>query len=211
MLASITICLLFAAYRAGWARGGGPRFWYLGIMFSVTVIAFSVRIYPSFSWISDGWERGLPVATRLIGLFAIGVWTMAGLTPARLIRELERWFYPISKILPRFRQLAIGLTVAMAAWGWMRIETDRIKQATIARGIDFRGSLSDRLQKSQLMLFQTIAIALRRADTMTVALYCRGWRDDQQRLTAEAMPNRDLVFCVLTAILVIGVGFWQRW
>jgi len=214
LVALITAIAIFGAVVAGWKQGGGPPWWMLLITVSVTIIAFCIHLYPKFLWDSSGWIHGVPVALRLTGFISIGVWTVAGIPVARLAKALENIFAatPLLRNNSRNRSFTLAVTIAIASWGWLRQETDRVKTALIARNVRFNDSLLNRIRTTQSMLFIIIASALRRADGLSVALYCRGWRENSPRTSERPIPFNEKFAMILswTCVVFAGADRWIR-
>jgi energy-coupling factor transporter transmembrane protein EcfT len=203
---------LTGAIVAGWKKGGGPPWWMLFVTSCITIIAFCIHLYPEFEWDKTGWIRGLPVALRLVGFIAIGVWTIAGIPVARLAKVLEHVFasIPVVKLFRQNRQFALAVTIAMASWGWLRQESDRVKLALTARNVNFAGTLQNRVRTTQSMLFIIIATAIRRADGLSAALYCRGWSEKSSIAKEPPIPGKEKIAMIASWVLVILLGA-VRW
>ncbi|MDK9700680.1 MAG: energy-coupling factor transporter transmembrane protein EcfT, partial [bacterium] len=204
------LCWLIA-WRAGWKRGGGPAWWMIGIMAVLSIVAFSIAWTPYLHWQIDGWKNGVTVAARLLGLVAIGVWFMAKLSPPDLAQLLERMLHPLARHWKSIRHIPMAITIALASSGWIRQEAVRIKLAMNARNVRWDGKLSTRIDTVNRLFSMLLIAAMRRADAMTVALYCRGWRDNTVPHRLAKNTGTDRMVIVSVWFFSVMIGIWDRW
>jgi energy-coupling factor transport system permease protein len=97
-------------------------------------------------------------------------------TPQDLTDALEVLLKPLSRIKIPVNESALIISLALRFVPILVSEAHKIRQAQLARGADLEGWWLVRIKKSVPMVLPLFASALKRADTLALALEARGYR-----------------------------------
>ena len=211
LLLVVVACLwLVLALKVGWRRGGGPPWWMPLLIVLLALLSFSVRWLPSPEWHPQGVIQGVAVAARLLGMLSAGVWMMAGLSPVAIVRAVECLLIPLRRF-HIIRHFSLSLSIAFSSSQWLRRESERWKLAIAARCICAGRGLRARIKYIQAFFSMLIVSSLRRSDSLAVALYCRGWRDDAVTMTGGKTSVAERWRLAVVWCIALGAGLADRW
>jgi len=168
---------------------GGNQLWRLG----------------PFSVYSEGLERGLMAALRMIWFVAMSAVLTFTTPPAQLIRGLERVLAPLRRLGLRPQNITLMLMIAFRFVPTIFAETERILKAQASRGFDLKG----RPWKEKAGLFLALLVpvtvnAIRRGVELAESMETRGFRPGVRRSCGHALIWRagDTAFVLLFAVLL---------
>jgi len=124
----------------------------------------------------EGLNKGLSVVFQ----FGLLIWAAFILTsstlPTDLICGLERLLRPFKKIGVPSHDVAIMISLALRFVPTLVNETARVKEAQMARGVDFdRGSPARRVRRIATLVLPIITNLIRNVDALAEAMEARGF------------------------------------
>ena len=190
----------------------------LTVILVVTVL-FNLLLTPGdeifrFGFISitvQGVQVAVRMAMRLMYLVLGSSLMTLTTTPNQLTDGMEKLFAPLSRIHVPVHEIAMMMSIALRFIPILMEETDKIRQAQIARGADFEsGSFLRRLKAMIPLLVPLFVSAFRRANDLAMAMESRCYHggDGRTQMKPLRYAARDYTaYAVLLVLLGISIFF----
>lgn len=134
-------------------------------------------------------------------------------SPLSLSEAIVFLLRPLRWIKIPIYDLGMILFIALRFIPVLANELDTIRKAQFIRGVEFSGSIRNRIRRSVALVLPVFFSALRRADDLSVAIETRGYRSGQPR--SSLYPLRfEAIDYVLLALTATSLGLylvWSRW
>ena len=144
-------------------------------------------------------------------LVSISTLLMAVTTPQDITDGMERILKPLSILKVPVGDAALIISIALRFVPVLTQEAQKIQKAQCARGADLEGPWWIRIRKSIPMILPLFAGALKRADTLALALEARGYGTASSRTRMMVMKLRvaDAVAFAATCSVILILLFLQ--
>jgi len=131
-------------------------------------------------------------------------------SPNELVNGIERLLRPLKTLRIPSHDIAIMISIALRFLPTLLEEIDRIKEAQMARGADFKtGSFIRRVKSSVSLIMPLVLCSLRRADELATAMEARGYRRGSRTYMRElSMVRADYVAVVVMCLMTGLSGFF---
>lgn len=196
-----------------------PTFKPFLIIILITVI-FQLLFIPGshlfqFYFISISYE-GLRVAVSftlrfVLLLFMVRLLT-ATTTPVAMMDGLEQMLQPLRKLGLAVHELVMIMTISLRFIPLFIEEAQRIRNAQLCRGADFRvGSLSHRLKVLFAWLSPLLRVSMQRAEDLSQAMEARAYQGGEGRthLNVLQLGANDYLYFLFMAVLFGAVQFFS--
>ena len=156
----------------------------------------------------EGLERGVFYSGRIALLLAFSYIFMATTSPLEIADGLERSLKPLKKVGFPAHEAAMVLSIALRFVPTLLDEAKRIRDAQLCRGAKLEGNILLKIKGFSAMLIPLFASALRRADTLALAMEARGYRGGEGRTSYIELRFKKVDFgaVVFTALIVCGLA-----
>lgn len=194
----VTFLVLFTAALNLLFYSGETVYWEWGIF----CISFEGIIFSVF------------LALRLVLLVVCSSLLTYTTTPVSLTDGVESLLTPLKWIRLPVHELALVMSIALRFIPILMDETQRIKNAQMARGADFEtGGLIKKVKATIPILVPLLLSAFRRADELGDAMDARCYTGGKHRTKYKKLRFtwRDLLAFLLGAALVTGVVLMRMW
>lgn len=194
----VTFLVLFTAALNLLFYSGETVYWEWGIF----CISFEGIIFSVF------------LALRLVLLVVCSSLLTYITTPVSLTDGVESLLTPLKWIRLPVHELALVMSIALRFIPILMDETQRIKNAQMARGADFEsGGLIKKVKATIPILVPLLLSAFRRADELGDAMDARCYTGGKHRTKYKKLRFtwRDLLAFLLGAALVTGVVLMRMW
>ena len=213
---------VLASCRLGWRLISGnlkPVLWFVAftaifhLLFSgrgEPEIAFSIG---TFTVSQKAVSMALIYSTRIF-IFVLSTFVVSLTTsPLSLSEAIVSLLKPLQWIKIPVYDLGLILFIALRFIPVLADEIETIRKAQYIRGIDFKGSLKNRIKRSLALILPVFFSALRRADDLSVAIETRGYRSGQPRSSYHPLKftGLDVLALILTGLAFISYMAGSRW
>lgn len=102
-------------------------------------------------------------------------------SPSELAEAITKLLQPLGKIGLPIQELGLILFIAIRFIPILYEEFVTVRNAQVIRGVDFKGSLMNRIRKTSSVLIPVLVSAIGRADELALAMEARGYRSGRPR------------------------------
>jgi energy-coupling factor transporter transmembrane protein EcfT len=164
---------------------------------------------PSFMPTYEGLYLGALTTLRFMLLILCATLLTCSTLPMDLVHGLERLLRPLRSIRVPSHDIALMISLALRFIPTFMIELQRIREAQMARGVDFHsGSIFKRLRKTAYLIIPLLISAFRRADELASAMESRGYqRGSRTYLRELRFSQSDLAVTCMLALITWGFVF----
>ena len=189
----ILVVITFAYHIIFTGQGGEPLVEFLG--FSVTDLNLS---------------RAAFFSTRLLLFVSVVFIVTLTSSPSELAEAIARLLRPLERIGIPADDLGLVLFIAIRFIPVLTQEFQTIRNAQVIRGVDFSGSLVNRVRRTATVIIPVLVAAIARADELALAMEARGYRSGRRR-TFYTRARFDLYawIFVLGSSLLLGLAFYS--
>ena len=153
----------------------------------------------------EGLYRGLLITWDFALLVLIASVLTMTTSPTELVSGIERLLRPLRILRIPSHEVALMISIALRFVPTILKEIDRIKEAQMARGADFkRGSPVQRTKAIIALLTPVVIGSLRRAEELAVAMEGRGYVGGPRTYMKELCLTRADYIAVAVMIVIIG-------
>ena len=207
---ALVVAGLVALTRAGWKIWGAAlaRFTWMLLIVLAANLLFYQEGRPVFAWgmelpmTWEGLERGIAIAVQLGLAIVLSLILTLTTSPSQLTRAGETLSRPLERVRVPVRESAVIVMLAIRFLPLLHHELRTIVDAQKSRGVEFEtGSPAFRARNFVSVLVPALSGALRRADTLSVAMGVRGFRPGKAR-----SAYRSLRFSQLDHIAWVCLG-----
>ncbi|TCS94155.1 energy-coupling factor transporter transmembrane component T family protein [Hazenella coriacea] len=160
----------------------------------------------------EGVRQAIFISTRFFLLVVMASLLTFTTSPIDLTDGLERLLQPFKKLGLPAHEFALMMSIALRFIPTIWSETEKIKKAQMARGVDFdRGSILKRVKSYIPVLIPLFVSAFRRAEDLALAMEARGYRGGTGRTKLKILRYhlRDLILPLIFLFLLVGL-WWLR-
>jgi biotin transport system permease protein/energy-coupling factor transport system permease protein len=167
--------------------------------------SFSGSFVPTY----EGLSLGSLTTLRFILLILCATLLTGSTLPMDLVHGLERLLRPLNYIGISSHDIALMISLALRFIPIFMIEMQKIKEAQMARGVNFRsGSVFKRLKKTIDLTIPLLLGAFRQADELASAIESRGYqRGPRTYLRELRFSQNDLAVICVMALITWGFIF----
>jgi len=146
---------------------------------------------------------------RLIIFISIAFFVTLTNSPSELADSLTKLLKPLEKLHVPVSDLALILFIAIRFIPILYEEFNAIKDAQIMRGVNFTGSIINRVKKTTSIIIPVFVSAIQRADELALAIEARGYRHGQKRTfySRSVFGIKEWVFLFVSTSLVLLLFF----
>lgn len=146
-------------------------------------------------------------ALRLVLFISVAFLVTLTSSPSELAEAFARICRPLERLRLPIEDLALILFMAIRFIPVLYEEFIAIRNAQMVRGVDFTGSLVNRLRKTTCIIIPVFVAALQRADDLAVAISTRGYKCAARRTfySASRFGAGEWLFAALTSFSVVAV------
>ncbi len=146
---------------------------------------------------------------RVIVFVGIAFFISLTIAPSDLAEVLVSWLKPFKRIGVPSNDIGLIVFIAMRFIPVLAEEFETIRKAQTARGVDFKGRLTDRAKKLTYLLIPVFQSAIRRADELAVAIESRGFVSGAERSSYRHFRflGMDWLF-LLSSVIIALTLFW---
>jgi energy-coupling factor transporter transmembrane protein EcfT len=131
-------------------------------------------------------------------------------SPTELVSGIERLLRPLKALRVPSHDIAIMISIALRFVPTFLEEIDRIKEAQMARGADFKsGPFIRRVKSAASLSVPLVLCALRRADELATAMEARGYSRGPRTYMRELSMARSDYVAVAVMVSMTGLHFFQ--
>ncbi|MFC7442630.1 energy-coupling factor transporter transmembrane component T family protein [Laceyella putida] len=164
---------------------------------------------PVFSIHEAGVMQAGLMSLRLFILMAIATLLTFTTSPIEITDALEQLLKPLTKVRVPVHELAMMMSIALrfipTLWG----ETEKIKKAQMARGVDFEsGHLLKRLMSYIPILIPLLISSFRRAEELAMAMEARGYRGGEGRSRWRELMFAPRDLWLIPASMMLWLALW---
>lgn len=147
---------------------------------------------------------------RLVIFISIAFLITLTNSPSQLGEAFTKLLRPLEKIKIPVGELALILFIALRFIPILYEEFVDIKNAQMIRGVNFGGSLIQRIKKTSAVIIPVFVAALNRADDLALALQARGYESGGKRTfySSASFGVNDTLFGLLSSIIIVGLFYW---
>lgn len=186
-----------------------PLMFFLGILFILHLFFTDGKAIPPFPFrhitiTYEGLYLGALISWRFaLLLFAASLLTMTT-SSSELVGGIERILRPLKIIRLPSHDVAIMISIALRFLPTFLHEIERIEEAQMARGANFKtGSLRRRTIAFRGLFMPLIFIMLRRADELATAMEGRGYKRGPRTYMRElSLSGKDYIALVVIALIL---------
>ncbi len=151
-------------------------------------------------------ELAVTFSSRIV-IFVLATFIVSLTTnPLSISEAIVSLLRPLRYLRIPVYDLGMILFIALRFIPVLANEIDAVRKAQKIRGIDFRGSLRQRIKKSLALVLPVFFSALRRADDLSVAIETRGYRSGYPRSSLYPLRFRVIDYAFLAAGVVFSVA-----
>jgi biotin transport system permease protein len=192
-----------------------PMTFFLGILFGLHLFFTDGKAIPPFPlWhvtiTYEGVYLGVLISWRFALLLAAASFLTMTTSPSELVSGIERILRPLKVFRLPSHDVAIMISIALRFLPTFLHEIERIREAQMARGANFRtGSLHRRIRAFRALVMPLIFTTLQRVDDLAVAMEGRGYKRGPRTYMRELSLSRNDYMTLVVISLMIGIQFIQ--
>ncbi len=118
---------------------------------------------------------------RLVVFIGIAFLVTLTSSPSDLAESFVKIFRPLRKLKVPIDDMAMIVFIALRFIPVLFEEFQAIRNAQIIRGVNFKGSMVNRIKKTAYILIPVLLAAIQRADDLALAIAVRGYRSSNDR------------------------------
>ena len=164
--------------------------------------------FPSwrFTITYEGLYRGAVITWQFVLLVvAASILTMTT-SPTELVNGIERLMRPLGLLGIPSHDLAIMISIALRYVPTLLQEIDRIKEAQMARGANFKtGTLAQRTKATASLLLPLVMNSLRKADELSTAMEARAYNRGPRTYMRELRMSLADYAAIAVMVLITGI------
>jgi biotin transport system permease protein len=192
-----------------------PMMFFLGILFVLHLFFTEGKAIPPFPlWhvtiTYEGVYQGVLIVWRFALLLAAASFLTMTTSPSELVNGIERILRPLKVFRIPSHDIAIMISIALRFLPTFLHEIERIREAQMARGANFKtGSLRRRIRAFRALAMPLIFNTIHRADDLAVAMEGRGYKRGPRTYMRELSLSRNDYMALVVMILTIAILFIQ--
>jgi energy-coupling factor transport system permease protein len=146
---------------------------------------------------------------RVVVFVGIAFFISLTIAPPDMAEVLVGWLKPFKRIGVPSYDIGLIVFIAMRFIPVLAEEFETIRKAQTARGVDFKGRLTERAKKLTYLLIPVFQSAIRRADELAVAIESRGFISGAERSSYSHFRFLAIDWLFLSSSIIIAlVLFW---
>ncbi|MEN6349141.1 MAG: energy-coupling factor transporter transmembrane protein EcfT [Syntrophomonas sp.] len=164
-----------------------------------------------FSFGREGIIAAAALGLRLIAILLLARLLTLTTSPLSLTDGLERMMSPLKVLGFPVHELVMIMYISLRFIPLFFDEAQRIRNAQICRGADYRqGRLSRRVKNFNAILLPVLRISLQRAGDLATAMESRGYRggEGRTRLHSLTMKGPDYLYIFLLGFITLAILLW---
>ena len=178
-------------------------------------LAFSGKdtatLFEIFGWriTSGGLEMAGFYSLRLVLFITVAFLMTLTNSPSELAEAFSRILRPLKAIKVPVHDLSLILFMAIRFIPVLYEDFTAIRNAQIMRGVNFSGSLVNRIRKTAYIIIPVFVSAIQRADDIALAIQARGYNRAPERTfySRSRFGMNELKFAVLSSLFVTVVFY----
>jgi biotin transport system permease protein/energy-coupling factor transport system permease protein len=192
-----------------------PMVFFLGLLFILHLFFTDGRAIPPFPlWhvtiTYEGLSQGALISWRFALLLLAASFLTMTTAPSDLVNGLERILRPFKIVRLPSHDVAIMISIALRFLPTFLQEIERIKEAQMARGANFKtGTLRQRINAFRALVMPLIFNTLRRADELATAMDGRAYKRGPRTYMKELCMSRTDYIALLVMTMMITSQFLQ--
>ena len=192
-----------------------PMMFFLGILFLLHLLFTRGKAIPPFplwhvTMTYEGVYLGVLISWRFGLLLTAASFLTLTTSPSELVIGIERILRPLKVFRLPSHDVAIMISIALRFLPSFLQEIERIREAQMARGANFKtGSLRRRIRAFRALVMPLLFNTLQRADALAVAMEGRGYKRGPRTYMKELSLSRNDYMALGLMILIIGSQFIQ--
>lgn len=162
-------------------------------------------------------ERSIDMAIfyslRLVIFISIAFLMTLTNSPSELGEAVYKILKPLRRIKVPVDDLALIIFIAIRFIPILYDEFISIKNAQIIRGVDFSGSIINRMKKTVAVIIPVFISAVQRADELALALQARGYRSNQERsfFSHAKIGKSEIIFILGSSAFVLLLYYFLEY
>ncbi|MCP4685609.1 MAG: energy-coupling factor transporter transmembrane protein EcfT [bacterium] len=130
-------------------------------------------------------------------------------SPSELAEAVTKLFRPLSRIGLPIQELGLILFIAIRFIPILYEEFVSVRNAQVIRGVDFTGSLMNRIRKTTAVLIPVLVSTIGRADELALAMEARGYQSGRPRtFYSQARFDRDAWLFMSGSLIVTAICYY---
>ncbi len=192
-----------------------PMMFFLGILFLLHLFFTEGKAIPPFPlWhvtiTYEGVYQGVLIVWRFVLLLTAASFLTMTTSPSELVHGIEGILRPLKVFRIPSHDVAIMVSIALRFLPTFLHEIERIREAQMARGANFKAvSLRRRIGAFRALAMPLLFSTLQRADDLAVAMEGRGYKRGPRTYMRELSLSRKDYLALIVIILMIGLQFIQ--
>ena len=188
-----------------------PMMFFLGILFLLHLFFTNGKALPPFPlWhvtiTYEGAYLGVLISWRFGLLLTAASFLTLTTSPSELVSGIERMLRPLNVFRLPSHDIAIMISIALRFLPTFLKEIERIREAQMARGANFKtGSLHRRIRAVRALVMPLIFNMIHRADDLAVAMEARGYRRGPRTTMKELTLSRNDYMALGVVTLMISI------
>lgn len=168
-----------------------------------------IAALPGMTIYEEGVRQAGVISSRLLLLVAVASLLTFTTSPIDLTDGMERLLSPLKRIGVPAHELALMMSIALRFIPTLWEETEKIRKAQMARGIDFEGGHMIRRMKNYLPILIPLFIsAFRRAEDLALAMEARCYRGSEGRTKWRQLHFTRKDLWLLLILILLGAVLW---
>lgn len=155
----------------------------------------------------EGMESGLLNGGRIALLVLMASLLTLTTEPIVLVDGIEKLIGPLSRVGVKPHEVSLAMVITIRFIPILIDEAEKIRKSHIARGLRPGGGLVRKLRAASLLFLPLFHSALRRAETLAVAMDCRLYSTETERTryVEITMHTRDWITAAVTIAAAVAI------
>lgn len=191
-------------------RSFQPIFWLVGLTALYHVIFTGhggEELVNIFGWsiTKEAVNSAIFFSLRLVLFLCIAFLITLTNSPSELADSFARLLQPLRRLKIPVNDLALILFMAIRFIPVLYEEFTVIRYAQITRGVDFSGTIIQRIKKTSAIIIPVFIAAINRADQLAESIELRGYgkTDNRTYYSTSTFDTREIVFAASASLLMI--------
>lgn len=191
-----------------------PFKWLLIITFMLNILFVGGRILidaplPYGGITEEGLITGISYTVKLTLLIVLASLMTLTTQPISLVAALETFFKPLKRFGVRPGEIAMAMVITLRFIPVFIDEAVKIRKSHIARGLNPKSGLREKIKSAYIMLLPLFVSAVRRAEELAVSMECRLYTGDSGRTRYHEirMKKADSFALILVFIITAVIAF----
>ncbi|MGA8943670.1 MAG: energy-coupling factor transporter transmembrane component T [Thermoactinomyces sp.] len=164
---------------------------------------------PGITFYEEGLRQAGIISSRLLLLVAIASLLTFTTSPIDLTDGMERLLSPLNRVGIPAHELALMMSIALRFIPVLWEETEKIRKAQMARGVNFEeGNIARRLKNYLPILIPLFISAFRRAEDLALAMEARCYRGAEGRTKWHQLRFTQKDFWLVLILILLGAVLW---